>query len=151
MGGDLAASLGGTDKQFLGENFPNDLFKKKFPFHAQKFLWPLFSHRLYFVCLLPVSSVSEIWNNITVLPFPDQNFYFTTRNSSWRPFLASSYFASHPITVVQEILGGRIQGPSPTSNFGDRTPVPPKSPPMEIVNSRNRVRKTNQETERDSK
>src|SRR6218665_1981885 len=40
-------------------------------------------------------------------------------------FLVSSYFASHPITVLLKILGGRMYGPSPTSHLGvDRPPVP---------------------------
>jgi len=48
------------------------------------------------------------------------------------PFL-TSYFRTHPITLLLEILGGRMHGPSPHLNlFLGRLspPVPPKSPPM---------------------
>ena len=44
--------------------------------------------------------------------------------------LVSSYFASHPITLVLKILGDGCMGRPPTSNFGGRPPSPPKSPPV---------------------
>ena len=52
-----------------------------------------------------------------------KNLDFRTKNSSFTPFLVSSYFASHPITVLLKILEGPIHGPSPTSDFGDRPPI----------------------------
>src|SRR6218665_673841 len=62
--------------------------------------------------------------------FLDQKPRFQTKiYSSLTHFLVSSYFASHPITVLLKILGGRTHGPSPTSNLG-ASPSPPKSPPM---------------------
>src|SRR6218665_2754859 len=89
MGGDLAPSLGGTEKNSR-EKFPNDLFRKEFTsFNAQKFLMTFFLK----------------YGNITVDPFPDQKL-LTTQNSSGRPFSVSSFFASHPITVLLEIFRG---------------------------------------------
>jgi len=47
------------------------------------------------------------------------------------PFLVSSYFATHPITLLLEILGGRMHWPSPHLKFWrDR---PHKSPPMPTI------------------
>src|SRR6218665_1942131 len=44
------------------------------------------------------------------------------KNSLMTPFLFSFYFHTHPITLLLEILGGRMHRPSPTFNFeGDRT------------------------------
>src|SRR6218665_724567 len=42
-------------------------------------------------------------------------------------FLLSSYFHTHPITLLLEIFGGRMHGPSPTSNFGRTVPQSPLS------------------------
>jgi len=44
-------------------------------------------------------------------------------------------FARIRQTLLLKILGGRMHGPSPTSNFGgDRPPVSPRSPPMTAPN-----------------
>src|SRR6218665_3006695 len=58
--------------------------------------------------------------------------YFRTINSSMTPFLVSSYFATHPITLLLEIFGGpdAWDVPSPQILGGDRPPVSPKSPPI---------------------
>src|SRR6218665_177035 len=62
--------------------------------------------------------------------FLRNNLYFRTKNSSMTPFLVSSYFATHPVTLLQ-ILGGPMHGPFPTTTFGGNcAPVPPKSPPV---------------------
>ena len=97
-------------------------FRKKFPFYDPKFLTTLFSHRLYFVCFF---SVSTVWNLI-------YNIYDTFLNRFENTtflldvFFVSSYFTSHPITVLLEILGGRMHGPSTHLKFlGDRRPSPP--------------------------
>src|SRR6218665_1149848 len=56
---------------------------------------------------------------------------FTTKNSSLTPFPVSSYFVSHPTTLLLKILGGRIHGPSHRPHIlGGPSPSPPKSPPM---------------------
>ena len=42
-------------------------------------------------------------------------------------------FARIRQTLLLKILGGRMHGPSPTSNFfGGRSPSPPRSPPMHL-------------------
>ena len=64
-------------------------------------------------------------------PFLTKNLYFRTKNSFMSHFLGTSYFPAHPITLLLQILEGRMHGPSPTSNFGGTVPpVPPKSPPV---------------------
>jgi len=42
---------------------------------------------------------------------------FRTKNSFMTPFLLSSYFHTQLITLLHEILGGRMHGPSPTSDL----------------------------------
>jgi len=74
-----------------------------------------FSHWLYFVCLLSVSTVWNLIYNVGLHdPFLDQ---FQNKNSSLRPFLVTSWsscFASHPITVLLKILGdGSMGRPAP--------------------------------------
>jgi len=56
-----------------------------------------------------------------ILPFSWRKTYFR-KKSFIAPFLVSSYFATHPITLLLEILGGRMHGPSPTSNFLGTSP-----------------------------
>ena len=92
-----------------------------FPFYCPKFL-TTFS-RLYFVWNLIITYMTSFsWpkTSISDKNIPPQHL-----------FLVSSYFASHPITVLLKILGGRMHGPSPTSNvFWGSSPSIPKSPPM---------------------
>src|SRR6218665_1199746 len=49
--------------------------------------------------------------------FVPKTLYFRTKHSFMTPFLVSSYFATHPITRLLKILGGRMHGPSPSSNL----------------------------------
>ena len=49
-------------------------------------------------------------------------------------FLLTLYFHTHPLTLLLEILGGQIHGPSPTSNYGGTVPSsPPKYPALITV------------------
>src|SRR6218665_1622229 len=89
----------------------------------------LFSRRLYFVCFC-LSLLSYYYT-----PVYCYITYKTTISEKIlaTPFVFSSYFHTHPLglTLLLQILGGRMHGPSPcTSNFGGRPPVSPKSPPM---------------------
>ena len=68
-------------------------------------------------------------------PFLDQKPQFQTKNIPPRHlFLVSSYFTSHPITVLLKILGaggGDRMGRPPPQMLGIVPPAsPPKSPPM---------------------
>src|SRR6218665_4203244 len=55
--------------------------------------------------------------------FFTKNLYFRKKNSFMTPFLHSLYFHTHPITLLLEILRGRMHGPSPHLKFwGDRPP-----------------------------
>ena len=75
------------------------------------------------------------YGNITVDPFPDQKL-LTTQNSSGRPFSVSSFFASHPITVLLEIF----RGTDAWAEFGgDRPANTPKSPPMSLGHLPDRI------------
>ena len=80
----------------------------------------------------PVSLVTNLQIRTTLIymydPFLDekpQKFLHAT-------FLVSSYFTTHPITLLLEILGGRMHGPSPNLHFGGRPSSPPKSPPVHL-------------------
>src|SRR6218665_4136427 len=57
--------------------------------------------------------------------FFTKNLYFRTKHSFVTPFSLSSYFHTHPITLLLEILGGRMHEPSPQI-WGDRPPSRPK-------------------------
>src|SRR6218665_588934 len=86
IGGDLALSLGNL-KHFSWTKFSNDLFYEKFPFPilTPKISDDLFySHRPSFVCLLPVSILSQISYIYIQLytmhaPFLNKNLYFRTK------------------------------------------------------------------------
>jgi len=82
MGGDLAQSFWGWDKNFAKQIFEWPFLGKKFHFNAQNFWWPFFSHWLYFVGLFPVSIVWNLIYNIYMILFLTLNFYFKTKNSS---------------------------------------------------------------------
>jgi len=97
---------------------------KTLHFNAENFWWPflVIDRILSFACLSCLKS--DIYN----IYDPFQRKY-----SSFTPiFLASSYFPTLPITLLLKIFGGRMHGPSPTSNFWGTIPRPPKSPPMSI-------------------
>src|SRR6218665_1775071 len=85
-----------------------------------------FSHPLYFVCLLPVSILYHTFQNQKPL-FQDKKFLLETF------FLVRTYFASHPITVLLRMLGGRMHGPSSTSNLGALPSSPSQSLPVLIT------------------
>src|SRR6218665_1521242 len=50
------------------------------------------------------------------------------------PYLLISYFHTHPITILLEILGERMHGPYPHLKCrGPSLQSPPKSPPMGLM------------------
>ena len=55
---------------------------------------------------------------------------FLTKTLDFRNKFLLETFASHPITVFFEILGGRMHGPSPPQILREPTPIPSKSPPV---------------------
>src|SRR6218665_3904024 len=67
--------------------------------------------------------------------FLPKNLYFRTKHSFMTPFPVSSYFAKHPITLLLEILGGRMRGPSLHLKFfwGTVPQVPLSLRPWETV------------------
>src|SRR6218665_3777540 len=58
--------------------------------------------------------------------------YLTLSSQEKHLFLLCSYFHAHPTTLLLQILGGPMHGPSPHLKFfwGDRPPSPPRSPPL---------------------
>src|SRR6218665_92320 len=58
--------------------------------------------------------------------FFTKNLYFR-KKSFISPFY-STYFNTHPITLLLEILGGQMHGPSPPQILGG----PPPSPPLSL-------------------
>src|SRR6218665_2281715 len=76
--------------------------------------------------IFPFFSVSFAMFNVVYDPFLTRTTAISENNSFTTPFfLLCSYFRAHPTTLLLKILGARMHGPSPTSNFwGDR----PQSP-----------------------
>src|SRR6218665_1779131 len=108
-GGDLAPSLGGGGTFFRGPRFLNDVFSGKISIFTAKISDDLF---------LVIDHVFLIF----------RIHYFTKEFLDNTSFLLYSYFRVHPTTLFQKILGGRMHGPSPSSNFGGT--VTPRSPPL---------------------
>src|SRR6218665_107649 len=110
-GGDLTPSLGGRKFFFRGPRFLNDvIIGKKFPFSRQTIYEDLF---------LVIDQVFRIF------PFFYQIFrIFTMLNIVYDPFLSRKTFFSTLFILshasdntTSQNIGGRMQGPSPTSNF----------------------------------
>jgi len=87
------------------------LRQKNFDLTLTNFRWPF----LVIHCRL-LLSFSAVWNlrNGKSFPIFDQKLIFHRPELLLKTFfLVSSYFTSHPITVVLEILVRRMHGPSP--------------------------------------
>ena len=115
IGGYLTASLGGTEKIVSGTKFSNDLFLKKNSILTPKIFDDLILviHRLIY----------RIWSFSWPL-FQNKKIIHVT-------FFSTSYLPAHPITLLLQILGGRMHWPSPHLKFWrDRPSVSRKSPPM---------------------
>src|SRR6218665_3180025 len=100
-----------------------------------------FSHRPYFLCVCSVF-IKSLLSQILYGPIPyialslRKDLYFKRTNSLVTPFLLSPYFQTLPITLLLQILGGRIHGPSPPQILGGPSPSPPKSLSMILCSSR---------------
>src|SRR6218665_1755047 len=101
-------------------------FSEKFPFSRPKILMTF---------LLSSTGFSDF-------PFLFPNFPYlycvkwtiSEKDSLTTPFFfLFSYFRAHPTTLLLKILGGRMHGPSPTSNLGGPSP---RSPPLAEVHER---------------
>src|SRR6218665_2445125 len=110
----LAPSLGGTEKLFRGTGFLNAVFfQEKISIFTPKISDENFR---IFTAL-----------NVIKDPFFTRKTTISEKNSLITPFLLCSYFRAHQTTLYfSKYWGGRMHGPSPTSNFlGDRSPQPP--------------------------
>src|SRR6218665_1978652 len=99
-----------------------------------------FSHRpcfSNFPSLLP--DFPDLFFSFTLLDIRYRTQSFPHKKNTFFPILAAekhlfllfSYFRANPTALLLKvILGGRMHGPSPTSNFGDRPPSPPRFPPL---------------------
>src|SRR6218665_3927507 len=80
------------------------------------FFRPCFSDFPYLFQIFPVFTLCDPFlhekNHISENKFPDDTSFF----------LLCSYFSAHPTTLLLKILGGRMHGPSPTSNFVGTVP-----------------------------
>src|SRR6218665_959767 len=83
-----------------------------------------FSHQPYFICLLPVST-SEIQYITCMTFFLKKNLYFINKFPTLHIFLVSWYFATHPITLLLEILGTIAWAVPHLKFLGDRPPSLP--------------------------
>ena len=107
IGRDLAPSLGETEKKFVDEKFLDDLFYEKISMSMPKISDDLF------LIIDPISSdFFGILPLVTVRPFS-----LRKTSISLKKFLCDNFLYS--------VLGGRMHGPSPTSNFGGIVPSLP--------------------------
>ena len=88
-------------------------FREEFPFSRPKFLMVFQIFRIFIVL------------NVVYDPFFTRKTTISEKNSLMTPFLLCSYFRAHPTTQLLKIFGGRMHGPSPTSNFGGPSPPGP--------------------------
>ena len=65
--------------------------------------------------------------------FFTKNLYFRTKNSFMTPFFTQFVLHTHPITLLFEIWGGRMHGPSPSKICGGPSPSPLRSPPIQTL------------------
>ena len=114
------AEFGGR-KKISPTKFSNDPFLGKyFHFHAENLWWLFLVINWLSFLSFPLSQLSNIisyiiYNIYIDRSFLDENVYFTDKNFR-------SYFRTLPITLLLEILWGRMHGPFPTSNFGGPFP-----------------------------
>ena len=109
----LGAEFGGTEKNFRGPNFQMTFLGRNSHFNAENIWRPIFLFIPYMTHYLAKTSISQ--QNIPSLHL----------------VLVTSYFPAHPITLLLQILGGRMHGPSPSHlKFWGPSPRPSKSPPM---------------------
>jgi len=109
----LAAEFGGR------KNFWMTFFCKKISFQRLKFLMTAFSQRPYFLMILPLFTVFNlIYNIYGSFLYEKPLFRKKVQKFLHDTFLKlSSYFHTHPITLLLEILGGRMHGPSSHLKF----------------------------------
>src|SRR6218665_1167791 len=101
------AEFGGTEKFFADQDFSITFFSEQISIFT------------------PKNSDDRIFTVLNVVydPFFIRKTTVSEKNSLTRHlFLLCSYFRAHPTTLLLKILGGRMHGPSPTSNLGGRPP-----------------------------
>jgi len=136
IGGDLDPSLGRDGKNILQTN---DVFlgKNYFYFHAQKFWWPLFSHRACFSHFsYDFSRVPYLYCmkcHTCIWRFLHQKPLFQKIIPWWHLFFTLFVLSRASDNATSQNIGGRMHGPSPTSKFGGPSPSPPRSPPMNMT------------------
>src|SRR6218665_323470 len=108
MGGDLAPSWG--DVKNIGRpNFRMTFFSEK-----NSISTPKISDDFYLFIYRILSAFFDLLSLLSN-PFLDEKPLFQNKKFHRNTILVSSYFAAHPITLLTlllEILGGRMHGPS---------------------------------------
>src|SRR6218665_2829490 len=128
IGGDLAPSLG-DGKKFRRPRFPRKklpFFRKKLPFSRPKFLMTflVIAHDCRIFLRFSMSLIAPC--NVVYDPFFTRKPPISENNSLMTPFSTLFVLYTHiRQALLLKILGGRIHGPSPTSNFGGSPPSPP--------------------------
>jgi len=134
-GGDLAPSLGGTEKFFADQNFWMTFFSdKNLHFHAKKILMTFcFSHRPDFSDFYYLFSD---FSDLYCVKCRIWHFLHKIKHYFKKEFLDDTYFYSVRAFVpirqhyFSKYWGDQCMGRPHTSNFGgDRPPSPPRSPP----------------------
>jgi len=135
IGGDLTAEFWGTEnfcRRDFWMTFPRPKFpfsRPKFPFSRPKFLMTLFNHWPCFFRFSYLFLIFHIFTacNVVCDPFHENSPYFISENNSLMTsfFYSVRSFARIRQTLLFKILGGRMLGPSPTSNLGGQSPQSP--------------------------
>src|SRR6218665_2755619 len=92
--------------------------------------------------LLPVSTVYIVHHVSVYDPFLNEKPLFHKKFPSSHLFKVTSHFSRASLNTTSPNIGGRMYGPSPTSNFlGDRSPSPLSSRPWLILSTRSQCQR----------
>ena len=132
-GGNLVPSLGGRNIFSRTKISEWRVFRKKFPFSRRKFLMTFFRIFRIFYQIFRIFYYVQCRTHVYD-PFLTRTTTISEKNSFMTPVLLCSYFRAHPTTLLLKILVGRMHGAPPHQIFfwGDRPPVPYRSPPLHV-------------------
>ena len=120
----------GDGKLFSGPRFLNDVFSEKMSIFKAKISDDLFLVILGFFLSFPRFFVSFTMFNVVYDHFLTRTTTVSEKNSFMTPFLKTLFVLSRESdNTTSQNIGGRMHGPSPTSNFfWGPPPNPPRSP-----------------------
>ena len=136
----------GDGTNFRGPRFLNDGFSEKISVFTAKISDDLFLVIDQDFRIFPFfSQIFRIFTMLNIVYDPymtlssQEKPLFHKRISLRHFFLLCSYFRAHPTTLyTSQNIGGRMYGPSPTSNlWAGVAPSPTRSPPLVVIDVTN--------------